>query len=74
MIIEEDHLSIPLCAKASCLLGAPYIMSPVIRSLLKGLPESGVLKKEKKRYAGLLAAEPHSGRIVISPPPMPMVF
>ena len=39
---------------------------------LKGLPESGVLKKEKK-YAGLMAAEPYSGRIVVLPPPMPMV-
>ena len=29
-------------------LGAPSIMSLVIRSLLKVLPESGVLKKEKK--------------------------
>ena len=30
---------------------------------LKGLPESGVLKK-KKWYAGFMAAEPHSGRIM----------
>ena len=50
-IIDRDHLGIPMCAKASCLLGAPSIMSPVIRSLLKGLPESGVLKREKSMRA-----------------------
>ena len=59
-IIDRYHLGIPCVRKAFCLLGFLSCDKPDDLVLLRGLPESRVLK-EKEGYLKYVAVEPHCG-------------